>query len=155
MRTRKSIRGADKLQYAKAGAITARSAPIRRSCPRPSHHRHDKIAPLETPRCHRRQKYRTEASLPEAFRNFLVLLGVPGNEDELTLRTKRIMQRFSLEGVAAPTEFLTNPSSRVQHAVSAQNPIEDLTRKSREEAKAQQFVEAGNGSRRRFTPPMQ
>src|SRR5260370_20310415 len=44
--------------------------------------------------------YRTEGFLPEAFRNFLALLGwSPGNDDEY-LRTKELIERFSLEGVS-------------------------------------------------------
>ena len=44
--------------------------------------------------------YRAEGFLPEAFRNFLALLGwSPGNDDEY-LRTTELIQRFSLEGVS-------------------------------------------------------
>ena len=44
--------------------------------------------------------YRAEGFLPEAFRNFLALLGwSPGNDDEY-LRTTELITRFSLEGVS-------------------------------------------------------
>jgi glutamyl-tRNA synthetase len=44
--------------------------------------------------------YRTEGFLPEAFRNFLVLLGWSPGSDEEFLRTKELIERFSLEGVS-------------------------------------------------------
>ena len=44
--------------------------------------------------------YRTEGFLPEAFRNFLALLGwAPGGDEEF-LRTNELIQKFSLEGVS-------------------------------------------------------
>jgi glutamyl-tRNA synthetase len=44
--------------------------------------------------------YRNEGFLPEAFRNFLALLGwAPGGDDEF-LRTSDLLQKFSLEGVS-------------------------------------------------------
>jgi glutamyl-tRNA synthetase len=44
--------------------------------------------------------YRTEGFLPEAFRNFLALLGwAPGGDEEF-LRTKDLLEKFSLEGVS-------------------------------------------------------
>jgi glutamyl-tRNA synthetase len=44
--------------------------------------------------------YRTEGFLPEAFRNFLALLGwAPGGDEEF-LRTKELIERFSLAGVS-------------------------------------------------------
>ncbi|HYL62049.1 MAG TPA: glutamate--tRNA ligase [Candidatus Methylomirabilis sp.] len=44
--------------------------------------------------------YRTEGFLPEAFRNFLVLLGWSPGSDEEYLRTAELIARFSLEGVS-------------------------------------------------------
>ena len=44
--------------------------------------------------------YRSEGFLPEAFRNFLVLLGWSPGSDEEYLRTADLIQRFSLEGVS-------------------------------------------------------
>ncbi len=44
--------------------------------------------------------YRREGFLPEAFRNFLALLGwAPGGDEEF-LRTQDLLERFSLEGVS-------------------------------------------------------
>jgi glutamyl-tRNA synthetase len=44
--------------------------------------------------------YRAEGFLPEAFRNFLALLGWSPGSDEEYLRTADLIQRFSLEGVS-------------------------------------------------------
>ena len=44
--------------------------------------------------------YRDEGFLPEAFRNFLALLGWSPGEDAQFLRTPEIVARFSLEGVS-------------------------------------------------------
>jgi glutamyl-tRNA synthetase len=44
--------------------------------------------------------YRNEGFLPEAFRNFLALLGWSPGGDEEFLRTPDLLQRFSLEGVS-------------------------------------------------------
>jgi glutamyl-tRNA synthetase len=44
--------------------------------------------------------YRDEGFLPEAFRNFLALLGWAPGEDAQFLRTPEIIARFSLEGVS-------------------------------------------------------
>ena len=44
--------------------------------------------------------YRAEGFLPEAFRNFLVLLGWSPGGDEEYLRTSELVARFSLEGVS-------------------------------------------------------
>ena len=44
--------------------------------------------------------YRREGFLPEAFRNFLALIGwAPGGDEEF-LRTKDLLEKFSLEGVS-------------------------------------------------------
>jgi glutamyl-tRNA synthetase len=44
--------------------------------------------------------YRTEGFLPEAFRNFLALLGwAPGGDEEF-LRTSQLLEKFKLEGVS-------------------------------------------------------
>jgi glutamyl-tRNA synthetase len=44
--------------------------------------------------------YRTDGFLPEAFRNFLALLGWSPGGDEEFLRTKDLLEKFSLEGVS-------------------------------------------------------
>jgi glutamyl-tRNA synthetase len=45
-------------------------------------------------------QYRREGFLPEAFRNFLALLGWSPGGDEEYLRTKDLLEKFSLEGVS-------------------------------------------------------
>jgi glutamyl-tRNA synthetase len=44
--------------------------------------------------------YRTEGFLPEAFRNFLALLGWSAGGDVEFLRTKDLVEKFTLEGVS-------------------------------------------------------
>ncbi len=44
--------------------------------------------------------YRDEGFLPEAFRNFLALLGWSAGGDQEFLRTSELVERFSLEGVS-------------------------------------------------------
>src|SRR5207244_5671778 len=44
--------------------------------------------------------YRAEGFLPEAFRNFLALLGWSPGGDEEFLRTKDLLRKFLLEGVS-------------------------------------------------------
>ena len=44
--------------------------------------------------------YRREGFLPEAFRNFLALLGWSTGKDEEFLRTKDLLEKFTLEGVS-------------------------------------------------------
>jgi glutamyl-tRNA synthetase len=44
--------------------------------------------------------YRREGFLPEAFRNFLALLGWAAGGDEEFFRTKELVEKFSLEGVS-------------------------------------------------------
>jgi glutamyl-tRNA synthetase len=44
--------------------------------------------------------YRSEGFLPEAFRNFLALLGWSPGGDEEYLRTSELLQKFSLDGVS-------------------------------------------------------
>ena len=44
--------------------------------------------------------YQDEGFLPEAFRNFLALLGWSSGDDTETMRTPELIQRFSLEGVS-------------------------------------------------------
>jgi glutamyl-tRNA synthetase len=53
--------------------------------------------------------YRHEGFLPEAFRNFLALLGwAPGGDEEL-LRTPELLQKFSLEGVSRTNGVFDRP----------------------------------------------
>ena len=71
--------------------------------------------------------YRTEGFLPEAFRNFLVLLGwSPGNDDEY-LRTNELIERFSLEGVSRTNGVFDKPKLEWFNTQYLQKlPIEEL-----------------------------
>jgi len=71
--------------------------------------------------------YRTEGFLPEAFRNFLALLGwSPGNDDEF-LRTPELIQRFSLEGVSRTNGVFDRAKLEWFNTQYLQKlPIEDL-----------------------------
>ena len=44
--------------------------------------------------------YKDEGFLPEAFRNFLALLGWSPGDDSQYLRTPELVERFSLSGVS-------------------------------------------------------
>jgi glutamyl-tRNA synthetase len=53
--------------------------------------------------------YRTEGFLPEAFRNFLALLGwAPGGDEEF-LRTSQLLEKFSLDGVSRANAVFDRP----------------------------------------------
>jgi glutamyl-tRNA synthetase len=71
--------------------------------------------------------YRTEGFLPEAFRNFLALLGwSPGGDDEF-LRTPELIERFSLEGVSRTNGVFDRPKLEWFNTQYLQKlPIEDL-----------------------------
>src|SRR5215470_16281284 len=71
--------------------------------------------------------YRTEGFLPEAFRNFLALLGwAPGN-DEQYLRTSELLEKFSLEGVSHTNAVFDRPKLEWFNTQFLQKlPIEEL-----------------------------
>ena len=71
--------------------------------------------------------YRTEGFLPEAFRNFLALLGwAPGGDEEF-LRTKDLVERFSLEGVSRTNGVFDRPKLEWFNTQYLQKlPIEEL-----------------------------
>jgi glutamyl-tRNA synthetase len=71
--------------------------------------------------------YRTEGFLPEAFRNFLALLGwAPGGDEEF-LRTKDLIERFSLAGVSRTNGVFDRPKLEWFNTQYLQKlPIEDL-----------------------------
>jgi len=71
--------------------------------------------------------YRTEGFLPEAFRNFLALLGwAPGGDEEF-LRTKDLVEKFSLEGVSRTNGVFDRPKLEWFNTQYLQKlPIEDL-----------------------------
>src|SRR5258705_125724 len=53
--------------------------------------------------------YRTEGFLPEAFRNFLALLGWSPGGDEEFIRTKDLIEKFSLAGVSRTNAVFDRP----------------------------------------------
>src|SRR5438876_2052781 len=71
--------------------------------------------------------YRTEGFLPEAFRNFLALLGwAPGGDAEF-LRTNQLLEKFSLEGVSRTNGVFDRPKLEWFNTQYLQKlPIEDL-----------------------------
>jgi glutamyl-tRNA synthetase len=71
--------------------------------------------------------YRTEGFLPEAFRNFLALLGWSAGGDEEFLRTKDLLEKFSLEGVSRTNGVFDRPKLEWFNTQYLQKlPIEDL-----------------------------
>jgi len=71
--------------------------------------------------------YRTEGFLPEAFRNFLALLGWSAGGDEEFIRTKDLIERFSLEGVSRTNAVFDRPKLEWFNTQYLQRlPIEDL-----------------------------
>jgi glutamyl-tRNA synthetase len=71
--------------------------------------------------------YRTEGFLPEAFRNFLALLGwAPGGDEEF-LRTSQLLEKFSLEGVSRTNAVFDRPKLEWFNTQYLQKlPIEEL-----------------------------
>jgi glutamyl-tRNA synthetase len=71
--------------------------------------------------------YRTEGFLPEAFRNFLALLGwAPGGDEEF-LRTKDLVEKFSLDGVSRTNAVFDRPKLEWFNTQYLQKlPIEEL-----------------------------
>jgi len=53
--------------------------------------------------------YRDEGFLPEAFRNFLALLGWSSGDDTQMFRTSELIQRFSLSGVSRTNAVFDRP----------------------------------------------
>src|SRR5215469_11064713 len=71
--------------------------------------------------------YRTEGFLPEAFRNFLALLGWSAGGDEEFIRTKDLIGKFSLEGVSRTNGVFDRPKLEWFNTQYLQRlPVEDL-----------------------------
>lgn len=71
--------------------------------------------------------YRTEGFLPEAFRNFLALLGWSTGRDEEFIRTSGLIEKFSLEGVSRTNGVFDRPKLEWFNTQYLQKlPIEDL-----------------------------
>ena len=71
--------------------------------------------------------YRAEGFLPEAFRNFLALLGWSPGGDEEFLRTSQLLEKFSLEGVSRVNGVFDRPKLEWFNTQYLQKlPIEEL-----------------------------
>jgi glutamyl-tRNA synthetase len=71
--------------------------------------------------------YKREGFLPEAFRNFLALLGWSPGGDEEFLRTRELLQKFSLEGVSRTNGVFDRAKLEWFNTQYLQKlPIEDL-----------------------------
>ena len=71
--------------------------------------------------------YRSEGFLPEAFRNFLALLGWSAGGDEEFLRTSQLLEKFSLEGVSRVNGVFDRPKLEWFNTQYLQKlPIEEL-----------------------------
>ena len=71
--------------------------------------------------------YRSEGFLPEAFRNFLALLGWSPGGDEEYLRTSQLLEKFSLEGVSRTNGVFDRAKLEWFNTQYLQKlPIEDL-----------------------------
>jgi glutamyl-tRNA synthetase len=71
--------------------------------------------------------YRHEGFLPEAFRNFLALLGwAPGGDDQF-MRTSELLEKFSLEGISHSNAIFDRPKLEWYNTQYLQKlPIEEL-----------------------------
>jgi glutamyl-tRNA synthetase len=80
--------------------------------------------------------YRAEGFLPEAFRNFLALLGWSAGHDEEFIRTKELIGKFSLEGVSRTNAVFDRPKLEWFNTQYLQKlPIEDLLPEVEQELK--------------------
>jgi len=80
--------------------------------------------------------YADEGFLPEAFRNFLALLGWSPGEDSEFLRTSELMERFSLEGVSRTNAVFDRPKLEWFNTQYLQKlPVEDVLPYVEEELK--------------------
>jgi glutamyl-tRNA synthetase len=71
--------------------------------------------------------YRAEGFLPEAFRNFLSLLGWSPGGDEQFLRTSQLLEKFSLHGVSRTNAVFDRPKLEWFNTQYLQKlPIEEL-----------------------------
>ena len=87
--------------------------------------------------------------LPEAFRNFLALLGwAPGGDEEF-LRTSQLLEKFSLEHVSRTNAVFDRPKLEWFNTQYLQKlPIEELLPEVEAQLKTQPSVERGVGFRR-------
>jgi glutamyl-tRNA synthetase len=80
--------------------------------------------------------YRREGFLPEAFRNFLALLGWAAGGDEEFFRTKELVEKFSLDGVSRTNGVFDRAKLEWFNTQYLQKlPIEDLLPQVEEQLK--------------------
>jgi glutamyl-tRNA synthetase len=71
--------------------------------------------------------YRNEGFLPEAFRNFLALLGWSPGGDEEFLRTSQLLEKFTLQGVSRTNAVFDRPKLEWFNTQYLQKlPVEEL-----------------------------
>jgi glutamyl-tRNA synthetase len=81
--------------------------------------------------------YRAEGFLPEAFRNFLALLGWSPGGDEEFLRTRQLLEKFTLEGVSRTNAVFDRPKLEWFNTQYLQKvPIEELLPEVEEQLKS-------------------
>ena len=81
--------------------------------------------------------YRSEGFLPEAFRNFLALLGWSPGGDEEFLRTSQLLEKFSLQGVSRTNAVFDRPKLEWFNTQYLQKlPIEELLPEVEEQLKS-------------------
>ncbi len=86
--------------------------------------------------------------MPEAFRNFLALLGWSPGGDEEFLRTAELLEKFSLEGVSRTNGVFDRAKLEWFNTQYLQKlPIEDLLPFVEATAEARRFVERRVGER--------
>ena len=80
--------------------------------------------------------YRSEGFLPEAFRNFLALLGWSPGGDEEFMRTSQLLEKFSLEGVSRTNAVFDRPKLEWFNTQYLQKlPVEELLPEVEEQLK--------------------
>jgi glutamyl-tRNA synthetase len=92
--------------------------------------------------------YRNEGFLPEAFRNFLALLGWSPGGDEEFMRTPDLLQRFSLAGVSRTNGVFDRPKLEWFNTQYLQKlPIADVVPQVQAELERHHLWKAGVGRR--------
>jgi glutamyl-tRNA synthetase len=92
--------------------------------------------------------YREEGFLPEAFRNFLALLGWSPGDDSEFLRTDEIIERFSLAGVSRTNAIFDRAKLEWFNTQYLQKePVEDLLPYVERELKRARLWDSSEASR--------
>jgi len=92
--------------------------------------------------------YAEEGFLPEAFRNFLALLGWSPGDDSEFLRTSELVERFSLSGVSRTNAVFDRPKLEWFNTQYLQKPpVEELLPYVEAELKRAELWEGSQASR--------